>query len=187
MSTTTDAAATNTSMNTTNTTNPNKTETTGPVDATTTTRGGAGTSDSNTSSSSAARGGGPAGGNAGSGGVSEESVLAQWFSKLADRVQEGALVLKDSSVIMAKQIAIRINQIAGNMSGKCVLQVGDDATHMQMPRDHKLLLDELRRNRTAAYQLMLDNAKRFSKLKTNDQAVMLTTELPLLLQALQQV
>ena len=108
------------------------------------------------------------------------NLLMHFVSNL----QTSAAAMKESSVSMAKQIAMRIYQISGAMSGKCALVTGEDTANMALPTDHKELFDELRRNRPTAYESLLSTARRFAATDTNAQLDVLTADLPIVMQSL---
>ena len=104
---------------------------------------------------------------------------------LTGKVMAGARSISANSVDMAKQAAFRIYQISGIMTGKCMLTSKEDAGNMRMPRDHKELLDELRRNKPDQYKLLLSIAIRFSEANATQQLTMIQRDIPAALQAMQ--
>lgn len=113
-----------------------------------------------------------------------EATIASWFSQLSQRIQVGASSIRESSVLMAQQIALRFNQISGSITGKCAIVSYEDSPNMTIPRDHKELFDYIRKNNKAAYKLFVNAAKRFQDAETDDQVIILSEEMPVILQSL---
>lgn len=126
------------------------------------------------------------------GGFTTASIAAMIDKRVVARMQiltgkvvAGARSISANSVDMAKQAAFRIYQISGIMTGKCMLTSKEDAGNMRMPRDHKELLDELRRNKPDQYKLLLSIATRFSEANATQQLEMIQRDIPAALQAMQ--
>jgi len=85
---------------------------------------------------------------------------------------------------MAKQISIRMHQISGTVSGKCMVMDAEDADGMTMPKDHIELFDAMRRNMPEAYSLLLQTAQYFGELDNAQQVAMLQSDVPTVLLAI---
>jgi hypothetical protein len=91
------------------------------------------------------------------------------LSSVADTVQTAAAQMRKEYLSMARQISIRFKQIADTNTGRCQQVDAQDSAEMQLPRAHKYLFDQLRRQKPDAYKEMAAVSEKFDEMDPGEQ------------------